>query len=334
LEGIGLAITADAVLPVRGTILDDHAIAEVAAELVANESDPIEVTMQISPDGELNSELDLNLLAKRSLLSPEAGMTLGVVVLAKDYYDLGAKPHVGRGQPLQLSVVTEDQLLVILDRQELELRQRLELILSELEQLRDVLQTLKVQLNTDASALHRPEEIHSFLVSAQGSSSDGESDPGQEAEQLRRMTSMWAQQSVLQSDKSQQELSSVAARVDNLRMQLINNRVDSIDRQERLQKMVHDPLRQLLAGDYETLRRELLELQSATLSGGGLQQVIRSAAALEKVLAKLEAIKASMFDIEEFNEIVDLVRGLLEDQEELLNETEKQQKQRLLDLLK
>jgi hypothetical protein len=145
---------------------------------------------------------------------------------------------------------------------------------------------------------------------------------------------MWAQQSVLQSDKSQQELSSVAARVDNLRMQLINNRVDSIDRQERLQKMVHDPLRQLLAGDYETLRRELLELQSATLSGGGLQQVIRSAAALEKVLAKLEAIKASMFDIEEFNEIVDLVRGLLEDQEELLNETEKQQKQRLLDLLK
>jgi hypothetical protein len=197
-----------------------------------------------------------------------------------------------------------------------------------------VLQTLKVQLNTDASALHRPEEIHSFLVSAQGSSSDGESDPGQEAEQLRRMTSMWAQQSVLQSDKSQQELSSVAARVDNLRMQLINNRVDSIDRQERLQKMVHDPLRQLLAGDYETLRRELLELQSATLSGGGLQQVIRSAAALEKVLAKLEAIKASMFDIEEFNEIVDLVRGLLEDQEELLNETEKQQKQRLLDLLK
>ena len=41
-----------------------------------------------------------------------------------------------------------------------------------------------------------------------------------------------------------------------------------------------------------------------------------------------------MLDIESFSEIVDLVRSLLDDQEEILSETEKQQKQRLMDLLK
>ena len=41
-----------------------------------------------------------------------------------------------------------------------------------------------------------------------------------------------------------------------------------------------------------------------------------------------------MQDIEDFNEIIDLVRGLLDDQEKVLSETEKEQRQRILDLLR
>ena len=41
-----------------------------------------------------------------------------------------------------------------------------------------------------------------------------------------------------------------------------------------------------------------------------------------------------MLDIESFNEIVDLVRGLLDDQDELIKETEETQKKRILELLK
>jgi hypothetical protein len=55
---------------------------------------------------------------------------------------------------------------------------------------------------------------------------------------------------------------------------------------------------------------------------------------LARVLDVLDGIKSNMLDIESFNEIVDLVRSLLEDQEGILSETEKQQKARILDLLK
>ena len=41
-----------------------------------------------------------------------------------------------------------------------------------------------------------------------------------------------------------------------------------------------------------------------------------------------------MLDIESFNEIIELVRGLLEEQDVLIQETEAAQKQRILDLLK
>ena len=51
-------------------------------------------------------------------------------------------------------------------------------------------------------------------------------------------------------------------------------------------------------------------------------------------MIKLEAIKSNMQDIEDFNEIIDLVRGLLDDQEKVLSETEKEQRQRILDLLR
>ena len=40
-----------------------------------------------------------------------------------------------------------------------------------------------------------------------------------------------------------------------------------------------------------------------------------------------------MLDIESYNEIIDLVRGLVEDQESLLNESEKRRKSNILDLL-
>jgi hypothetical protein len=328
LEGIGLAVTPVAQLPIRGRVVDDHGIAQTAALLAVNDRNPLELPLEVDAEGELKTNLDLEKIAE-SGTPIAASATLGLVVSASDHYDLDDVRHTGRGQPIQLAVVTADQLLVMLDRQELELRQRLELIIAELEQLRDVLHTLKTELMPVENARHFGGQPLPFAV-AQPQDARSES----RREQVQRLSSLWAQQSVLQADKSQQELSSVAARVDNLRMQLINNRIDSYDRQERLQSKVLQPLRVLLAGKFEALRGRLAELQTATLSGGGSEQSVAAAAALDEVLLDLETIKASMQDIEDFNEIVDLVRGLLEDQEKVLSQTEEQQRKRILDLLR
>lgn len=336
LNGIGLAITANAQLPLEGTVEDDHGIAEVYAEVAVNDAQPVRLPLALN-DQKLDAMLDLEKTSEQGL-AVGPGDTLGMVVSARDYYDLKESQHVGRGQPMQLSVVTADQLLVILDRQELESRERLDQILDELGQMQEILQRLRLEMIPADNAMRgdtpgrRLEHGNPNVYALPQPPADG--DTQQQAEQARRMAALWAQQSVLQADKSQQELSSVAARIDNLRLQLVNNRIDSYDRQARLQSKVHDPLRELLAGEFEELRRGLMELQSALMSGGGQAAVVRSQSALERVILKLEEIQASMLDIESFNEIVDLVRSLLEDHEQVLSETEKQQRQRILDLLK
>jgi hypothetical protein len=250
--------------------------------------------------------------------------------------------HIGLGQPQQLAVVTANELGIILDRQELELRQRLELIIGEIQQLHDALQETAASLSQGGSASWKAMDRGSRFISTQDTKDSAEKSnqpaiqaPPDAAAQLRRIAALRAQQAVLQGDKSQQELVTIALRVENVRKQLINNRTDTIDRQVRLQEKVHQPLTTLLDGDFEKLRSQLVGFQTAAMSdsGGGAQA--RSAVlATDQVLIALEAIKANMLDMESFTEILDLVQGLLDDQEKILSETEKQQKQRILDQFK
>ena len=79
--------------------------------------------------------------------------------------------------------------------------------------------------------------------------------------------------------------------------------------------------------------QQLLDLQTAGLTGDGLSEILAVKATLNRVIAMLEQIKSKMLDIESFNEIIDLVRELLDDQETLLKETQEQQKAQLLDIL-
>lgn len=62
----------------------------------------------------------------------------------------------------------------------------------------------------------------------------------------------------------------------------------------------------------------------------------RATTAVEKtdeILAAIDAVLQSMLDIEDYNELLDRVRDLIADQEELLDGTKKAQKQQVLDLL-
>jgi hypothetical protein len=315
LLGIGSAITPQAVLPISGRITDDHAIAAVKLELARSDDRLLKIDLQLSGGETVEQQVDLNTLAEQQGFLLEPGEAVGLVVTAQDYFDLNGQQHIGRGQPQLLSVVTEDQLLVLLDRQELELRQRLERIMTELEELREVLQQLATSQDL----------VSSGMVASVSQEDD---------DQQQRMLVFWAQQSVLQGDKSEQELVGVADRVENIRQQLENNRIDSYDRQARLREKVFSPLTSLLEAEYSVLSQKLLETQSSTMSGNGSQAAKSAIIALDAVLVKLESIRDNMLDIESFNEIIDLVRGLLEDQNELLEETETAQKQSILDLLK
>lgn len=360
LLGIGTAVTPKAVLPIIGKARDDHGLDRVWATVVLNENPPLEIDVPVDADGKLEPRIDLLSLSETRGLKVATDSTLGLALSATDRFDLGGLKHTGSGQPFQLAVVTEDKLLVLLDRQELELRQRLELIISELSQLRDVLRELarpastssSVSANATQTAHHVPSSsierraLHSGFASfrsemaqppaaADGPAEAEPNNPVADPEQARRMELLRAQQSVLQADKSQQELIGVATRVEEIRLQLINNRIDSIDRQARLHDRVYLPLQAMLANEMESFRNRLGQLQTAAMSpAGGTTQAIAAAEDNDRVLQALDAIVANMLDLESFNEIIDLVRGILDDEERLLDETQKKQKQDILDLLK
>ena len=57
-------------------------------------------------------------------------------------------------------------------------------------------------------------------------------------------------------------------------------------------------------------------------------------ATTDEVLLSLNAVLEKMLDLESFNEILDLVRGLISDQEELIEETEETRNQQVQDLFK
>ncbi|RMF37154.1 MAG: hypothetical protein D6753_18130 [Planctomycetota bacterium] len=345
LVGIGSAITPVAVLPIEGTIADDHGLARVAVEL-ATETTTAVVPVDPPADGRLQVSIDLQELAEANQVELEPGQSISLVVAAEDFYDLNDQHHIGRGQPKQLAVVTPDELLVQLDREELQLRQRLEQIIVELEQLRGALERI-AQWNATARRLGtagpgrvaiRPMPWVAALlpISLPAWPQAGEdADPdAPDAEQQRRIMAVRAQQSVLQGDKSHQELMGILVGVDNIRLQLIHNRIDSKDRQARLLDRVYEPLKELLNEEFVDLRDSLGEMQSAAMSDDPAPAAIRALRSLDAVLAGLQQIKQNMLDIESFNEIIDLVRGLLEDQEKLLEQTEKAQKAKILDILK
>lgn len=341
LDGIGLAVTPNAIIPILGSVTDDHGVQEVLIELAKNEDTPLKLLAGMSVDDQLDFRIDLAQLAEEGQFKLAPKMTLGLVVSARDRFDLQGQQHIGFGQPQQLAVVTANELGIILDRQELELRQRLELIISEVQQLRDALQETATSLSQGRSARWRTSDRGNRVIFAQDGGTSAQTnqpatqEPPDAAAQMRRIAALRAQQAVLQGDKSQQELASIMVRVDNIRKQLINNRTDTIDRQVRLQEKVHAPLTELLAGDFAKLQSGLLGFQTAALSdAGGADQARLAVQATDQVLISLEVIKANMLDMESFTEILDLVQGLLDDQEKILSETEKQQKQRILDQFK
>ncbi|MEM7477039.1 MAG: hypothetical protein AAF483_18805 [Planctomycetota bacterium] len=332
LRGIGKEITEKALLPVRGDVRDDHGLQQLSVDLQSSDESSWEVEVAIPEETELSADVDLKQLAEEQGFSLEPGDTLGLQVSASDYFDLDSTPHLGQGQSKQLNVVTDDELLVILDRKELELRQRLEQIILELEQLKGSLKQL------DLSGPAANAEIQAAgTVAATPRLKPQEDEEDSEAEEearRKRMFLLRSQQAVLQGDKSQQELAGIASNVEDLRQQLANNRIDSYDRQKRLSEKVRAPLLALLENEYKQFATDLQELQSFAMEGSISSKAQEAEESAAIVLAKLAQIQENMLDIESFNEIIDLVRSLLEDQERLLNDTEKEQRQRILDLLK
>ena len=206
-----------------------------------NDEPPREQSLALQAGGALDNVLDFRELrggASNLALKPKDQLTLAVK--AEDRYDLGAAPNVGSGDHYQLLVVTPDELLATLEAREIGLRQRFEQIIEETTETRDMLLRIKTEGPNSSVPGSEPGEA----VPGDGSASD-QSSAADARSRIWSVRLLRAQQALVQSQKSAQETLGTASGFRDIRAELINNRVDTEDRKQRLQQQLAEPLERI-----------------------------------------------------------------------------------------
>ena len=240
-------------------------------------------------------------------------------VKATDRYDLGGERHVGSSDATTLNVVRADELLAILDGRELNLRRRFEQIRSEMMQSRDSLGRLRASFrDTD------------------GESPDAEIEASRRnAAELRDRWASWASQ---KSEQSGFEVDGVALAFEDIREELINNRVDTPERKSRLENQIISPLREIADPMFPEFREAIAALR-ALLSGDGKTAEAESKSIevnelADKIVVAMDEVLDKMLELEDYAEIVNIVRQLIEQQDALIEKTKEEQTAGALDLFK
>jgi len=324
IKGIGTSITPRAKLPVSATAKDDYGVTDLtvsltpaAAASVPDSDEQAEpkstaTSPALDRNGEAATVLDLKELVDDNALSTLVpGTAVNLIGEAIDGYNLGGE-HITRSEVFRLEIVTPEQLLALLERRELGLRSRLEQTITEMTSLR---QTLDVLRRTGFDIAENATE-----------------DATRRAEQVRRLR---AQQSGLQATKTSEELLGIALSLDDILLEMLNNRVDSVDRSERIATGVRDPIKVTVSGSLATLRTQIKQVESVvTNPKQGVTRTAEAVSTAEQVILELNAILEKMLDLETYNEVLDLVRQLMDDQSDLTDDTKEERKKQVLDLFK
>jgi hypothetical protein len=331
LKGLREAVTPNALLPTRGHARDDYQI--VAPKLMlhasSKESDTgqtVERGLQLGRDGEFSDQFDLEQLTRDKVLGPlTPGSTLAISAEAKDAYDLGPA-HVSSSDRIPLEIVTPEDLLSRIERAELGLRSRLQEVIRESQQLRELLDQVRREGWTarDSSAVSGRQ--------ANPSSALGSGSPDDDQQRGRQLILLRIKQAALQCSKSRDELTGIAGGIDDILEELRNNRLDTPDRSERLVGRVRMPLASVLTTEMADLEQLIQRLPETLSQANGQGTAVASVKASEQLLVRLEEVLKGMLELEGYNELLEIVRGLIEDQTKVREATEKEQKSRVLDL--
>jgi hypothetical protein len=216
-----------------------------------------------------------------------------VSIVATDGCRLATGPNVAASDAWSLDVVTPEALLAMLEAREIILRRRFESTVADLVQSRD-------RLATPAANV--------------ASAADPDRDAG-EGDDVARLLEA--------STRAAGETGELAAAFRLIRDELANNALLSPELENRLVSQIADPLARIAAVD-------LPGVAAACRRRAPRDEIVR---ATDAVLARMRAVLDRMMELESFNEVVDLLRGLIRTQEEIRAETLRRQKQRAREAL-
>ena len=213
------------------------------------------------------------------------------------------------------------------------MRRRLEQIISELGQLRDLL----VLTNKNNKSPQETAQEDSSVQPAERAQADEQESKESKEQAKARILLLRSQQAAAQVAKSEGELKGVLSEISLLVAELINNRIDSKDRRDRLGDKIKTPLSDLIETKWKPFAQDIegFETSVAKWSPEEFAGKIDSAIVQNnEMIVALNAILSDMIEIQDLNEIIDRVRGLLDQQSKILDRSKEQQKKSTLDLLK
>ncbi|MGD0896671.1 MAG: hypothetical protein ABR915_02470 [Thermoguttaceae bacterium] len=334
LTGIGPAVTPQARLPLAGQITDDYGIDRVWWECGVDQQKPVEVLLAALakhpikyPAGD--APLDAALEARD--LNVSRGQKLALAVKASDRCTLGKGPNVGTSETWVLDVVSPDELRAMLEARELVLRQRFEGIVQEVTETRDLL------LRMDFAP---PGGAKDAAPKAAPKKSAG-AEPGDETPRpanlspaaLAERRTERVLQALQACRKNAQETLDLAEAFDDIRQQLTNNRIDTEELKERLGRGIAEPLHRIVGEMFSELERRLETLQAAVAdlkTGPARRDAARQQA--DDILLAMRKVLARMVELEDFNEVVERLRTIIQKHEEIIKRTKERQKQGIRNL--
>ncbi|MFM7292057.1 MAG: hypothetical protein ACKO6B_12625, partial [Planctomycetia bacterium] len=303
LFGISTAVTPNARVPLAGTISDDHGLGAAAVRLkVADATEtPLPLTRVRTGDAVVEIPVEAAEIVELEPLGLAAGRTLELAVTATDTCTLAGGPHTGTSDVWSLAVVTPEALVAMLEAREIILRRRYESCVADLTQARD------------SFATRRRDGGPERETDGTGAADRAAGDAGAvEAAGLGEATS-----------RAAGETRELAEAFRGIRLEFDNNRLLTPELETRLIAQIADPLSSLAT-------QELPALAAACRAGTRREELLRRA---DLVLARMRAVLDKMMELESFNEVLELLRGVIRTQEQIRGETLEQQKRRAREAL-
>ncbi|QDT73838.1 DUF4175 domain-containing protein [Lacipirellula limnantheis] len=346
LRGIGAAITPQARIPLAGSVTDDYGLEEAWFDYAIDDAPSSRRPLRTQPDGATNlamtESFDLaesDPATKQPLVAVQPGQKLSLSIKGRDAYDLGDEPHIGGSQRFVLDVVTPSELRAILEKRELGLRQRFQAIYEKMVGVRELLDRIDLAAAGSgaddtagaAEAAAAPSASDASEASAENESERDGDDPARVRQRdLSRVGG--ARQSATQLAF---ETAGIAGGFDEIVAELINNRVDTEELKERLERGISEPLKEIsgeLLPEFET-RLESLEQAYQAGPAEAAEPLAAAKAAAQSAEDAMKAVLDRMLELEEYNELVELLRGIVKDQEQLKERTQQEQRDKLKGLL-
>ncbi len=324
LRGIGTAITPSARLPMSGEISDDYGIIKVWFDYHVDEAPAQQRPVAASADGQEKLEVADVLEVGELELQPK--QRFHVAVHAADSCALANGPNQGEGQRQVLDVVTPEQLRSMLEARELMLRRRFETIIAEFTDTRNLLAGLQL-----TSAPPQPAAPDDAKAAGDARQSDaGEDAAGESAAPINVPVARVTQN----VERSAHETLEVSDAFHGIREELVNNRIDTEELRIRLQEGVADPLKRIVDVRFGPLQEELKrladQLSDAEVAGATRTKAV---AEMDAILVEMRQVLDKMLELETFNEVLDILREIIAEQENVTKETKDQQKSKARELL-